>query len=243
MSKFSMQNEIIIGFRKLIAERYQYENIQHKYQLPPSFTEARMEMFKNYFLDHLYPAPDKREELNAAFDNLDNYIKHPEKLLRILIDSGSLIFKYGRHLPRILMAGLKAMKSFREASKLEENLVESANSLSIIPPFSSSDIRKLLNRLPQKDLINFIAHNESLFETLHDRKLVKKILEIVDHLIAKMKKRPQVYAQTEVKALSLGRTIIAQGDSLFDQLSKEEQIQTLSMILKIEKDFVLTPFS
>ncbi|MFK7979352.1 MAG: hypothetical protein AB8G86_05190, partial [Saprospiraceae bacterium] len=46
-------------------------------------------------------------------------IQQPKKLLRILLDSGRLIFKYGRHLPKILNAGLKALRSFRTATQFE----------------------------------------------------------------------------------------------------------------------------
>lgn len=238
MTKKEILNEIILAYRRLVEKRYQYERISARYELPDSFDEKRMKVFRDFFLNDLYPHPDKRRELEEAFHNLDNYIKNPEKLLRILIDSGSLILKHGRHLPKILMAGLKALKSFRAATVFEDKLEKNAMDLSLQPPYSDEDVKTLLAKLSSEEIDDFIVQNESLFDTLHDRQLVQKIVEIVEHLIAKMQKRPAVYAPTEVKALGIGRDIIKGGDALFEQLSKEEQELILQMIIQIERDFL-----
>ncbi len=238
MTEKETLEEVILAYRKLVEKRYEYKRIQEEYELPKSFDETRTKVFRDFFLNDLYPHPDKRRELEEAFHNLDSYIKNPEKLLRILIDSGSLILKYGRHLPKILMAGLKALKSFRAATAFEDKLVQNAMKLSLQPPYTDADVKTLLATLSTEEIDDFIVQNESLFDTLHDRKLVRKIVEIVEHLIAKMQKRPNVYSPTEIKALSIGRDIIKGGDALFDQLSKEEQELILKMIIQIERDFL-----
>ncbi len=238
MQKETTHKEIIIAYRQLMAERYQYNNLQKDYTLPAAFDAKRVELFQNYFLEYVYPAPEERKALEEAFENLSNYIKNPEKLLRILIDSGSLIFKYGRHLPKILKAGLKALKSFITANELENKLVETAIELQIEAPFSTENIQTILAHLPKKDLMDFVTNNETLFETLYDRKLVKNIIIIVKTLITKMKKRPQSYSNAEINALAIGRDIIKQGSFLFDDLNKKEQRQVLGMVLKIEKEAI-----
>ena len=238
MEKEQIHKEIILAYRQLMEERYQYDSLNKDYNLPPAFDAKRIELFQNYFLEYVYPAPEERKALEEAFENLGNYIKNPEKLLRILIDSGSLIFKYGRHLPKILKAGLKALKSFITANELESKLVENAIELKIEAPFSPKDIQTILAHLPKQDLMNFVANNETLFETLYDRKLVKNIIVIVETLITKMKKRPQIYSIAEINALAIGRDIIKHGNLLFNDLSKKEQRQILETVLKIEKDAI-----
>ena len=238
MKKETIHKEIILGYRQLMEERYQYNNLTKEYDLPNAFDTNRVELFKNYFLEYVYPAPEERKALEEAFSNLAGYIKNPEKLLRILIDSGSLIFKYGRHLPKILKAGLKAMNSFIAANELENKLVENAIELKIEAPFSPKDIQTILAHLQKKELTAFVSNNETLFETLYDRKLVKNIINIVETLISKMKKRPNIYSTAEINALVIGRDIIKQGNLLFDDLSKKEQRQILGMVLKIEKEAI-----
>ena len=238
MKRKEILDEVILAYRRLIKGRYQYALIQQQYQLPISFDEERLSVFREFFLNDLYPHPDQRKELEQAFHNLDNYIKSPEKLLRILIDSSSLILKYGRHLPKILMAGLKALKSFRAATAFEEKLVQSAINSSLQPPYSDADVKTLLTTLSNKEIQDFITHNESLFETLHDRKLVRKIVQVVEHLIAKMQKHPKIYTSTEIHALTIGRNIIKGGDTLFNHLSQKEQGQILKIIIQIETNFL-----
>lgn len=236
MSRKEILTEIIIGYRKVVEKRYNYTQLKEKYEVPPSFNEAKTNEFKEYFLGYIYPDPQKRVELDEAFQNLDSYIKHPEKLLRILLDSGRLLFKYGRHLPKILRAGMKALKSFRTATVLENKLVENAINIPVKPPFNSTEIDTLLASLSAKEVIQFLESSQLLFETLHDRKLVEKIIEIVEHLITKMESRPAMFGPKDIKGLSIGRDIIKEGAQLFYQLPEKEQRAVLDLVVQIERD-------
>ncbi|MEM6963406.1 MAG: hypothetical protein AAF573_01490 [Bacteroidota bacterium] len=236
MNEKEVLKEIIKGYRNLINERYQYDYLAEKYTLPEYFDEKRVQIFKNYFLDYLYPDLEKREELNEAFESLDNYIKHPEKLFRLVIDSGSLLFKYGRHLRKILGAGIKALGSFRTANNFEQKLVAEAIRQNLQPPFETATIKNLIGSLSPKDIDEFIKSNQGLFETFEDRELVGKIKDIIRQLIAKMKKRPNVYASAEVKGLEIGYDIIRIGDELFEKLSAENQQLIFSFLVKVERD-------
>ena len=102
-----VSSAIINGYQKVIFERYQYDNISSRYHIPPSITRERFDGLRNYFLEYIYPPEQKRQDLNDAFESLDDHIRHPDQLLRILIDSGGLILKFGWSLPRVLKAGIK----------------------------------------------------------------------------------------------------------------------------------------
>lgn len=236
MNEKEVLNEVIIGYRNLINDRYQYDNLSAKYTLPEYFDEVQVEVFKNYFLNHLYPNVEKREELNDAFESLDNYIKHPEKLLRLVVDSASLLFKYGRHLRKILNAGIKALRSFRTATKFEQKLVNEAIRQNLQPPFDIPEIKSLIRSLSTEDIDEFIKSNQGLFETFEDRVLVGKIKDIIRQLITKMKKRPNVYSDTEIKGLEIGYDIIRLGDELFEQLSAKNQKLIFEFLVQVEKD-------
>lgn len=236
-------SEVIIGYRKVIKDRYQYNILHEKYDLPPFFTAERISLFRAYFLDYIYPPPAKRAALDEAFQSLDGYIQQPKKLLRILLDSGRLIFKYGRHLPKILTAGLKALRSFRTATQFENKLVQQAILSEIPPPYSIEHINEFTRQLPKQDLEAFINSSQNLFETLHDRVLVKKIIEIVEHLIAKMEKRPDIYTPLDIKGLTIGRDIIKNGDLLFDQLPKKGQQQLFDLVIRLEREVLNDLFS
>lgn len=229
-------NEVILAYRRAISERYDFEQLQKKYDLPPSFSEERMELLKSYFLTHVYPEPYKRAQLNDAFESLDNYTQNPQKILRVLADSVRILFKYGRHLPKILSAGLKALRSFKMGADFEQNLTKAALNYERKPPYGKKDLEAFIKTLSQEKIDRFIENNKALFETLHDRKLMKKIIEIVEHLIEKMKSRPSVYSQEEIAGLEIGRDIVREGNLLFESLNEQEQRELLARIIEIETD-------
>lgn len=235
MTEKQIFKEIITGYREVIQQRYQYQNLKDKYDLPNSFDQEKVALFRNYFLDYIYPDFEKREALNDAFESLDGYIKNPQKLLRLVLDSGRLIFKYGRHLPNIAKAGLRALKSFLTANQFEKKLITIAREEQLKAPYGKAEIDFLLKSLPKEEIEAFINSSQVLFETLYDRPLVKKIIEIVQYLIAQMKKHPSVYSAEEIQGLEIGFDIIREGNALFEQLPEKDQKRIFEFIIEIEK--------
>ncbi len=238
MEKESIREAIITGYRNTIKARYQFDRLRNAYDLPPEFTAEKVDLLRDFFLTYMYPEYERRQELDAAFLSLDEHLKHPDQVLRILIDSGKLIFIYGRHLPGVVRAGLKAVRSFRAATAFENHLEEIARRKEAKPPFGEEQMRSFLAELSPREIDNFIQDNLALFDTLHDRKLVKKIIDIVEYLIRTMKKHPDTYGKEEIKGLEWGQEIIVRGDKLFNELSEKEQQTLFEWTQKIELEFV-----
>ena len=238
MTREKILEDIIVGYRNTIYHRYQYQNIKDKYEIPESINEETVNLLRNYFLNYIYPEFTKRAELNEAFQSLDNYIKHPQKLLRILLVASKLIFTYGRHLPKILNAGLKAMKSFRAASGFENKFVEEAIKNKIEAPYDQSKINTLINLLPRKEIEKFIEISQSLFQTLHDRILIGKIKEVIQYLIVAMKKNEGSYSLAQIRGLEIGLEMLSEGDKLFNQIAKKDQQNLVYLITEIERDML-----
>ena len=238
MTREKVLEDIIEGYRNTIYQRYQYQNIKDKYEIPESINDETVTLLRNYFLNYIYPEFNKRAELNESFKSLDNYIKHPKKLLRILLEASNLIFHYGRHLPKILNTGLKAMKSFRAAAGFENNLVDEAIKNKIEAPYDLAKINTLITLLPRKEIEKFIDNSQSLFEILHDRVLIEKIKEIIQHLILVMKNKERSYSLSQIRGLEIGLEMINKGDKLFNRLAKEDQQNLVYLITEIEKDIL-----
>jgi hypothetical protein len=234
---------IIIGYRQVISDRYTYANLIKVKDIPDTFDEEKISAFRDYFLTYLYPAPERRAELDEAFEQLDSYIKNPTKLLSIIMDSASLLWKHGRHLPKILNAGLKTLKSFRAGNDFEVNLIQAARDLELSPPYSKSDINAMIGSLSPTEIETFMQNSEILFENLHDRNLVLKVEEIITALIKKMKNRPQVYSAAEVRGLEIGYEIIYFGNALFDSLSESHQRLLLEFVIENEREELERLFS
>ena len=227
---------VIVGFRNLINDRYQYNNIKDKYEIPDSFDEERVARYRTFFLEQVYPHPEKRELLDAAFQSLDNYLTHPDKLVRILFDSVAIVFRHGKSIPRLMGAGIKAFKSFRIATDFEEKLIRKAKSSGKFPPYSTDDVNSFITALRRKDIDEFIVNTKALLELLYDRALVREIIQIINELIARMKKSRNGYSDAEIGGLEIGLEMLTEGNLLFDQLSKEDQLRIFDIIIQIEVD-------
>ena len=59
MSKENILNEVIIGYRNVIYQRYQYPSLQKKFRLPDSINEETVNQLREYFLNYIYPQFDK----------------------------------------------------------------------------------------------------------------------------------------------------------------------------------------
>ncbi len=225
---------VIVAYRILINDRYQDHYLSTKYDIPESFGADRIELFRNFFLDYIYPPVEKRKELDKAFDSLDRHIKNPKSLLAILVDSGRILFKFGRHLPKILNAAIKALRSFRKANKFEARLAKKAINRDVQIPISQEDLKVLIASLPKSDVMGFINESKSLFVIIQDKKLVIKIIELLTQLISKMKKS-SVFAQSEITAFQIGLDIIAGSHKLFNSLNPNESKLLFDIGVNIEQ--------
>ena len=152
MTRNKVLNEIILGYRNVIEERYQYNILIKKYKLPNAIDDKTINDIKIYFLNYVYPDLEQRAELDDAFSTLDGFVKQPEKLLNLVLKSFKLIFSHGKHLPKIFGAGLKAMKSFRGATKFENRLVDMALEKKITYPYTTNKINTLTKLLPYSEI-------------------------------------------------------------------------------------------
>ncbi len=235
-SENEILHEVIVGYRKVVAARYEYDAITAKYHVPDSFDKERVDRYRDYFLSYVYPPPEVRAELDEAFKSLDNFILHPEKVLRVLMDSTFVLLKHGRRLPKILGTGLKAFQSFKAATAFEKQLVKTAISKELKSPFGEADIQEMIKGLSRNEIDKFINVNRSMLQTLYDRKLMREIMEIIGAIVKNMKRHSSAYSIAEMHGIELGYDMIREGNALFDQLSKQDQLQIFNLIIAIEVD-------
>lgn len=236
MTRAEILQDIIEGYRNSIRERYQYQKLQRHYNIPETIREETVIGFRDFFLDYVYPDFEKRMELDNAFQSLDNFIRQPQKLIQVLLDTSKLIFTYGRHLPKILNTGLKALKSFRAATKFETIFIANAINNNIQPPYDLTKIDRLIGLLSREEIEDFIQTTQSLFETLHNKALMKKIIEIIEYLIVVMKKNKKAYSSSQIKGLEFGLEALKKGNQLFNTLTEKDQELLIVLVTKIERD-------
>ena len=235
-SRTVIYQEIIKGYRASIRERYTYDTIKRVYDIPNSINEDIIVQLREYFLAYIYPDVEKRAALDTAFESLDDFIKHPQKLIGVVFDAAKLIFTYGKHLPKIIRTGLKAMQSFRAASAFESNMVDEAMANNVPPPYDLKKINGLIGYLSREDIDTFITTSQSLFETLHDKALTDKIIEIIDYIVTVMRSNQSNYAQSQIEGLEFGLEMLKEGNAIFNTLALDDQKTLIEMVTLIERD-------
>ena len=225
---------IIIAYRIWIGERYSFKNLSQNYKIPATLSEEKVRELRSYFLNSIYPDIEKRKELNEAFESLDGYIENPRKLFSLMTTSARLLFRYGKDLPKILNAAIKAMRSFRAANAFERELVKAAETSPKAPPYNLEDLKSFIATLSKTEIDIFIQNTQSLFEILNNRKLIKQIRELVTELIQRMKKS-DVFTEKDISGISLALEMIEKGDDLFESLSPDDQTYILEMVVQIEQ--------
>jgi len=238
MDKEVIRAQVIEQYRNLTEEKYQYDRLAQLYDLPDFVTAQRVEEIKQYFLDYVYPDAEMRDSLDAAFESLDGHIKAPGHLVRILMDATGILFKYGRHLPKIFKAGLKALQSFRQASGFENMLVDAAIEIEDTSVDNTEELKRLIAKLPHADVKEFIESNDALFDALMDHKLTEKTVDIMHTLIKKMKKRKNVYSNEDIAGIEIGKDILEGGIALVSEISDSEGRQLLELIKSVETDTI-----
>lgn len=239
MNKEALVNELINKYRDLVSDRYEYEKLESQFVLDESVTKELTDKVKTYFLEYIYPTPEQRKILNIAFENLDKHIKNPTHLLKLLGDAPAIIIKFGWQFPKAIKAGFQSLKSFKKASKFENDLVRIAEELKIKLPISYNDFEQIMANLSADELKEFISDFEGLFSSLTDSKLLQKTTEILKQLVKKMEAEKKFYSTEEIEAIKIGIGILENGYHLFDNMSKAEKKEMVSLIMKAENQFLI----
>lgn len=230
--------ELIVMYQKSLQKRYSEENLK----LYPEFRSIprnTIDRLLHFFLEYLYPEYSKRKELDAAFDALSGFVNHPTKIWGILGNLAMSIFRFGKHFPMALKAGLAALHSYVTAHQFEEELVmeldRRENKLSLLESEFAMD--SLITKVEKKKADAFRKDIGALFNVFSDADLVRKIILIMEDILIKMESKGNLYTLEDRKGITLGVSILKEGRAIFDQMKEEEITLILQAIDTIEEDF------
>ena len=229
---------IIEKFREMVEKRYDFNDLNKRFDLPPSINEDIINEIKKYFLSTIYPPAEERKELEEAFKDLAAYIKQPRKIWNLFGDMARALFKFGRHFMTALKAGMDSLDSFLGAKKFEASMAQIANKNGILPPMSDDDFEDTMYQLPREAIEKFIRDVKSLFGAMVNTTLLAKTLDILDHVIHTMENKPNVFPQKEVDGIKLGKTLLQKGYDLFSKYDETTKKNIVDFIYKNEMWYI-----
>lgn len=232
--------ELILMYQNSLQKRYSPENLK----LYPEFSSiprSKIDQLLYFFLEYLYPEYSKRKELDSAFDALSGFVNHPTKIWGILGNLAMSIFRFGKHFPTALKAGLAALHSYVTAHQFEEELVTELdlveNQIGLLG--SEFAMEFLISKVEKEKADAFRKDIGALFKVFSDAELIRKIILIMEDILLKMESKGSLYTEEDRKGISLGLSILKEGRKIFDEMKEEEIHLILQAIDRIEEDFYL----
>lgn len=228
---------IIEKYRQNIASRYQYETLKTK-GLPPKVNKKTVDSLRGYFLENLYPEAVQREKLDAAFANLQSYVKNPVKVFDLLGNLTTAIFRFGLHFPAAIKAGLTSLEAYTATVSYEALLTKTVAAQGLPIPISDEQLLDALTVIPEKEIEKFIIDLQKLFFTFTNTALLNKTISILKDVVMRMKDKPELYDKTEIEGMELGLSIMTKGNDLFSQYDDEMKKIIVEFITTNERAFL-----
>lgn len=238
MADIEMKYHLIDKYRDVVAKRYDYKTVNKKYELPDAINKEVVDTLKIYFLESLYPEPAKREKLDAAFEELQNYVLHPGRIADLLGNIGSAILKFGFQFPTAVKSGINALEVHTSAKHFENSLLQGARQNGFTVPITEEQFYTCLRSIPKPQLEKFIDEVGGLFHAFSNTDLLAKTISIMDDVLGRMKAKQDVYSANEIEAIELGREIIVKGHQLFLHLDEDTKANILELVTANEREFL-----
>ncbi len=232
------QKDIILKFRDMVSKRYAYDDLVERFDLPEEISPEVIAEIEHYFLNSIYPEPDRRAALEDAFEGLALYIQHPKKLWGIMGNMTKAIFRFGRQFPVALKSGFDALQAYFGTLKFEEKMVSTANEMQMQAPLSDDEFEQIIAALPHEEVVSFIKHVNVLFKSMCNTSLLEKTVEILETVAATMRSKPDVYPQKDIDGILLGQGILKDGFALFSKHDERTKQLMVEYIYKNEMWFL-----
>jgi hypothetical protein len=233
-----LASHLILQYRKLIEERYQYASLAELLHIPSQISEEDVDKVREFFLKSVYPPPEQREELDSAFKNLKSYILNPAKAIGLLGNVAIVSFSFGTKLPQAIKAGMVSLESYLSARKFEERLLEVAEEKYGKVPLSQEEFLDCINQLPYEESVKFIEEIGSFMVSLTNIELLEKTVEILNRVVDRMSKRPRLFKPGEVAGIKLGVNILQHGYEVFSSYDTATRGQIVRLIMATEKYYL-----
>jgi len=231
----NLSSHLIEKYRESIALRYSYAHLSSQFVLSSQLTEDVVEMLRNYFLESLYPNAEERRKVDDAFESLRSFVAHPAKTWALLGNMAGAIFRFGTQFPQALKAGIVSLESYLDAKRFENDLLEAATHLQFTMPLTKEQFEKCIAEIPRKEIEAFTNHILSLFKSMANSKLLKKTIAIMEDVLVKMKKNPQLYTEEDALGIEFGIKLLKNGYALFKDFPESLKTEIITAIRENEK--------
>lgn len=229
---------VVTFYRSEIERRYQLENIR-RFEEFDNVTDDQAQALRNYFLDHIYPPIDGRQNLDLALDRLRGVLRSPKRMAPFTRAGLMSMWKLGSRLPGAVKAGLSVLDAYHEARKLEEVMVRTAREQGVVPE-DADDRGKMIGIIvdvPEADVKRLIRDIIALFNVLSNTRMLETAVDFLGTCREIMVAKPDLYDETDVRGITLGREVVQGGLELFHRIDPDVFPVMIAGIERVELDW------
>jgi hypothetical protein len=229
---------IIAFYREELRLRYQLDNVR-RFAPFESVPDDTIVALRAYFLQHVYPPPEDRRQLDEAFDHLGRLLRSPKRLRPLLGTAMSSLWTLGRKLPQAIGAGRATFDAYSETRKLEQYMLDEAlaRGYQDKAPKDRREMLQLITSIPEKHVRRLIKDIMNLFHSLTNIALLRVSHDIMSQCHGIMNERPELYGECERAGLALGIALLKSGLELFEQMDPKLFPLIIEGIEQIEHDW------
>lgn len=233
-----LRNAVIEAFRRDIQRRYALRNVR-RFDGFDCLPDDLVTELRDFLTESVYPAPERRKEMDHALDELVGLLRSPHQLRPLMGAAVSAVLRLGPHLPTAISLSIRGIDALREIHRLEEQMVDAACELDL----TATDLRKaaavkaILAEVPQETLQALIKKTTDLLEALSNVKLISTMTRILERCLQAMERRPDTYAPAQRSGVAMAIEILEGGVALVEQIRPRDFPGVARAVESLELDW------
>ncbi len=230
------RSAVVNFLRGELEARYSTENLA-RFEEFESLPEEVLAAFRAFVLGRIYPEPEKRMQLNRAFETLETLLHSPSRIQPLVRATLGSFWRLGRKIPAAIQAGRRTMQAFGHVCEVEEIMAAAASEQKIE---DRDGLAGLFCELPPEPFERLVNGLVALLHSLSDRAMLDAALEIAQKLEQLMLDSPEKWTDAEKAGVMLARETLAEGLGLFTLLDPAQTKTLIEGVERVEWDWIET---
>jgi len=237
-SNVELKHAVLRFYREELCSRYQLENVR-RFDDFKKVSDAQIVALRDFFMERIYPEPEERDQLDAAFDQLGHMLRSPMRMQPLVGAALTSLWRMGHRLPSAIGAGRATIDAYLKTRILESEMMAEAKRLK----FKEKDFAqreqmiRLIKAVPEDQVMQLIKDILSLFHALSNVEMLQVAAQFMRECKKVMEKRDDLYSDADREGVALGLGLLEQGLALFLSVKKEEFPAIIEGINQLELDW------
>ncbi len=237
-SDIQLKHAVLRFYREELCARYDLANVR-RFKDFKDVSDSQITALRDFFMERIYPEPEERDQLDAAFDQLGHMLRSPKRMQPLMGAALTSLWRMGHRLPAAIGAGRATIDAYLKTRLLEGEMMAEAKRLKFKQKdFAARDrMIHLIIAVPEKQVLQLIQDILSLFHALSNVEMLHVAVQFMQECKKVMDTRTDLYTDDDREGVALGLALLEQGLALFLSVKKEQFPAIIEGIHQLELDW------